>query len=220
MRGRDQATHVPEGPGHKSPGREELAKCVPLAGTRQDCRQLLGIERRRFGEGALHGILLTDHKLHVFVLPQRTGPEDVEDEIVAVREHDVASIVQLQYDVVGRLARAELHVDNAVGAQLLESLDALVLEMLAQLHGEPRRSLVLGPRELGRVQPHAGLDEQHGLLFLSAQFEEVRLGVDVVHLHDAHADDALLQLGDHREDVDGAEAALHGARSLENDGRC
>ena len=84
--------------------------------------------------------------------------------------------------MVGRLPGAELNVHHPVHADLLDPLQPLVVDVLPQLHGEARGGGVLGPVELGGVQPRAGLDQQHGLLVRLLQLDQVGLVVNIINL--------------------------------------
>ena len=84
--------------------------------------------------------------------------------------------------MVGRLPGAELDVHHPVHADLLDPLQPLVVDVLPQLHGEARGRGVLGPVELGGVQPRAGLDQQHGLLVWLLQLDQVGLVVNIINL--------------------------------------
>eukprot|EP00095_Tigriopus_kingsejongensis_P007511 maker-scaffold103_size370364-snap-gene-0.19 protein:Tk07511 transcript:maker-scaffold103_size370364-snap-gene-0.19-mRNA-1 annotation:"opsin" len=188
-------------------GRDQLLEAVAGLGLIPDGRP--GRQREGFHAlaGQLDGVGLADQEL---VLALDPGSEDGEDVVLKVGEHHVAPIIQLEDEMVRGLEAAELEVHHPVHAHLPDGLEALVLEVLAQLHGEARGRRILGPLELGGVETRAGLEHEHALgLGRADEAEEVGLVVHVVDLVEPHAHQALelAQLG---HQVQGGEARLHG----------
>ena len=85
--------------------------------------------------------------------------------------------------------------------------------MLPELHGEPRRRLVLGPLEARRVDPGSAFQEQGGLLGVGAlQLDQVGLAVHIVDAVDSVTGDAGAQLGQDEPDVQPGKPCLHGEK--------
>ena len=87
-------------------------------------------------------ILFFDRELDVRVLVSSRS-EHGYDGVLVIGQQYVASIVQLDYQVVGGLVRTELQVNNSVGAQLGHIFEASTTQMLSQLAEEINFHLVV-----------------------------------------------------------------------------
>lgn len=56
--------------------------------------------------------------------------QDIERGQLVVGQNQITAIVELQNNMIGGIASAELEVHNTIAAQLLNLLQALVLQML------------------------------------------------------------------------------------------
>ena len=88
---------------------------------------------------------------------------DRDEDVVAVGEQHVALRVELDDDVHREGAGAEREAQHAVDAELLDVLEALAAQVLAQLEREHGHDLLARARDRGRVDAHGRVDHQQRL---------------------------------------------------------
>ena len=154
--------------------KQTFFKCIIFLGTRYKFIKLFSVNRGKLCFTEIKRIGLPNKEL---LLSSHPGTEDVENLVFMVREHQVSSIIpgyvrdyyvnyesvirdssHFQDEMVGRLTRAKLDVHHPVHPDLFDGLEPFVVDVLPQLHREAGGGGVLGPVELGGVEPSPRFD--------------------------------------------------------------
>ena len=102
-------------------------------------------------------ILLFDLNLRCLI--ELVRAQQTQDGVLVISQDDITSSVQLNENVVGMLALAELEIYHTIDAQLLHFFQLFGTHVLPELHGKAGGHILLVTEELSCVQSYTSFNE-------------------------------------------------------------